>query len=140
MSRTVLEDLMKRIVPIAERLLEQHGTFVPFGGALDREDKVDLAGGKSEDSYGSSREILETVIGQLKTYADDGSHTAVAMVLDVRVTPPGKKEETDAIRAVLEHETGLNMEAFIPYAKNPEGEIEYDEMFVFPGKAKFFTK
>jgi hypothetical protein len=131
---------MKRVVPIAERLLEQHGSFVPYGGALSREDEVILAGGKSEEDYSSSSEVIETVIEQLQQYAGDGDHKALAMVLDVRMTPPGKTEESDAIRVVLEHESGESLEAFIPYSTSDEGKIEYGELFAFPGKPRFFKR
>jgi len=138
--KATIEKLMTRIVPIAERLLEQHGSFAPYGGALSRGDEVILAGGKSEEDYDCSGDVIESVVDQLQQYAGDGSHHALAMVLDVKMTPPGKSEETDAIRIVLEHETGESLEAFIPYSRSPDGKIEYDEMFAFPGKPRFFKQ
>jgi hypothetical protein len=140
MPRTVLENLMQRIVPIAERILEKEGTFVPYGAALSKEEEVELAGGDPDREYRSSGEVIEAVLEQLRAFAADGRHVAVAMVLDVRVTPPQNEEETDAIRVFLEHETGLNIEAFIPYVKKDGAAVEYGEMFAFPGKARIFTK
>ena len=114
--RSQLEELMKFVVPMAEGLLERHGSFTPYGGATDQDGKHHFVADQREEDYESAERVLEFVMVELRKGAVDGRWRAAALVLDVRTEAPDEAESTDAIRVLLEHEDGTAIDVLLPYA------------------------
>lgn len=114
--RSQLEDLMKFVVPMAEGLLERHGSFTPYGGATDQNGKHHLVADEREEDYESAERVLEHVLVRLREGAVEGRWRATALVLDVRTPAPDEPGAGDAIRVLLEHEDGTAIDVLLPYA------------------------
>jgi hypothetical protein len=136
-----LDTLMQNVVPLAEKLLEEHGTFPPYGGAMTTDGEIHLVGVKTDVEYDSADALLESLLDSLKRGAESGTFTATALVLDVEVTLPGAERPTDAIRAVLEHQDGTTVEAYLPYSrKGEEGTVEYGKLIAAQGTKRIWNE
>jgi hypothetical protein len=138
-SRAELEEFMKRVVPVAERLLETDGDFHPFAAAMSGTGEIVLLGPRDEGERESAAGLIQGLVTRLRAGVEEQGFRATALLLDVRVVPPEATEESDAIRAVLEHVNGAKLDVFIPYRIEDDGKVEYGRLFAVEGISLVFA-
>lgn len=138
MTKAELDGLMRGLLPMGEAVLLKHGELYPYGGGLTANDEIQFVGGEKEGPSPSTEDLVELLLATLREAVRKGNYKAVALIVGVKVAPPGEEEETDAIRISLEHADGMNIEVFFPYTLTEENEIDYAKPFAAPGKAKIF--
>ena len=115
--------LLSAVIPIAQAMLKDLGTFIPFGAFITREGEVQLAGGEGDPSHLNTEEMVEMYLEAFREAAGDGNFTSTALCVDARIHVPGQMEKTDAIQIMLEHFEGEALNAFMPYEKQAESDI-----------------
>jgi len=132
------EKLMNAVLPLAEKMLREHGEFYPYGGYMKPDGGIVHVGAEDEDTdYPKSKDLLYVLRDSLSEMADAGKCKATALVFDVRITVPGTSRKGDAIQVCLEHEDGYSAEVFFPY--NMEGScLTYGATFAQQGKHEIF--
>ncbi len=137
MAHPDLNELFNDLIPFAERMLEEHGEFYPFGAMMRSNGEIALLGGETESDRPRSQEILDLLVGALRDYASRGEIRAAGICLDMRITPPEQSDEVDAICARLEHSSGEQAEVFVPYSK-VDGRHILQEPFAQRGEPRIF--
>ena len=115
-------------------MLAKHGEFFPFGGYMDVGGGIAHVGGWTGEEQPPSQDVIDVTVRGLCQQAELREIRAAAICLDVRTTPPGQTEKTDAISVRLEHSNGEAVDVFLPYRKRPSGEYEYGELYAAPGE------
>ena len=132
------ETLMNAVLPVAERMLKQHGEFYPYGGCMRLDGSITHIGATDADTdHPKSRDVLFVLKDSLREMASRGACKAVALVFDVSIALPNSVEKGDAIQVNIEHEGGYSVEVFFPY-RLTEGELVYGETLVQQGKHDIF--
>ncbi len=125
------ELLTRELLPLAERMLREHGAFWPFGGVLGRDGSITHVGGQTELMEDASPgEIAELLEGAFRSDAGQGRIRAAAIVLDVTVRSRGN---ADAILVRIDHEEGYAVSVYFPYAL-ADGVVTRSEPFATEGE------
>jgi len=131
------ERLLSSVLPFARLMLDTHGEFHPYGGAmLPNGELVNIAG-----FDGRERPPAEETINFLKSAfaaaGKQGQYIATALVYDVRVTLPASGEKSDAIAVALDHRDAYSVIVLFPY-KMENGKAVIGSAFANRGEAKIF--
>lgn len=132
------EELMNALLPLAERMLRDHGEFYPYSGYMRPNGEIVLIGAQDTDTERpKSKDMIYVLRTSLAEMASRGKCKAIGIVLDVRVSTPGTGTKSDAIQLCLEHEDGYSAEVFVPYDFRAGG-VSYRAMFAQQGKNEIF--
>jgi hypothetical protein len=132
------EQLLNAVLPLAEKLLVEHGEFYPFGASLKANDTVAMVSAYDGDDKPESQPLIELLRYGLKTSAGKGEIIASAVAYDVRVTPPGSGNKTDAVAVELEHKDDYAVVVYFPYQiKNKV--VAFGEAFANRGSRQVFA-
>ena len=130
------QELMDATLPLAEKLLTEHGEFFPYGGAMTPEGKIVSVAAYDGDEQPPSAEVIDMLQKAFQTAAKNKEYKATALVYDVRVQLPNG-EPSDAIAIALDHESGYSVVVLLPYAING-GQIQYGEISAQAGEGNVF--
>ncbi|SRR6266404_139200 len=132
------EKLMNAILPLAEKMLRQHGEFYPYGGYMTPDGRiVDVGADDPDADRPKSKDLIYVLKSSFREIASTGQCKAVAMVFNVSVNLPKSNRKSDAIQVCVEHVDGYAAEVFFPY-QTINNEIVYAETFAQGGKHEFF--
>lgn len=135
------EKLMNAVLPVAERMLQEHGEFYPYGGCMKPSGEIVHVGVKDDETdHPKAKDLLYLLRDSFLAKARSGECKATAIVFDVRVDVPGTHKKSDAIQVCLEHADGYSAEVFLPYEINENGQVIYAPIFAQEGKQDIFPK
>jgi hypothetical protein len=127
MAHPDLDRLLNTLLQEAKALLATNGEFFPFACAMQTDGQV-----TSEAAYDAERSDSQSLINMLtqalKARANAGQIRASGICYDVRILPPGRAEKSDAICVGLEHYSGESVSVYLPYIKDPSGEVHYEDL------------
>jgi len=129
MSREDLSNLLGALIPFAQQVLSERGSFPPFAGTMDTQGQVRGFAAKPEAECLPPAELVELLLESLREAAQRGECRAGAICCDVLVAKEAEGEKVSAIAISLEAADGTSMECFMPYKKNEAGAYEYEEIF-----------
>jgi len=135
LDRRQLDDLLDALLPFAHQLLDKHGEFFPFGGAMGRDGKVTMVAGDTGTEHPPSDEVMELIREAMRR--DRDKYVAVGLCYEVRVRTSPDAPPTDATCVSLEHRSGLAVDVFEPYAKRVTG-MEYGSLSAQQGRKTVF--
>ncbi len=115
-----VERLMNAGLPFAEKMLSEHGEFMPFGAVMLPEGKIQTVGADDGGVASSAEELYEALVRGLKQGAVDGSYRATATFVNVRMRNPADGETIEALHVALEHESGYCVDVFYPLIRDGE--------------------
>src|SRR4029079_1253918 len=107
--------LAEPLFDLSERFLRERGNFLPHGAVLTENGTVELVS-LAPEGTASAPTILPQLHSALRSMAKERSILAVAVAENVKVTPEGKPA-TDAIKVLFEHQRGLTVALYLPFAK-----------------------
>lgn len=123
------EKLMNAIVPLADRMLRQHGEFYPFGGYMKPDGTiVEVGAADGETDHPKSMDLIYLLRSSFQELARTNQCKVVAVVFDVAVPVPKSTRKSDAIQVCIEHEDGYSVEVFFPY-EIIDHQVVYGETF-----------
>ena len=129
---------------MATKLLEDHGSLLPFGGKLGADGIVTVVATYEGDtiSDGSTADVSESSVGLirdvLRNAAKDTGVHAVALLFDSRVRFSSVGQPRYAVTVHVEHRSGRAVKCFLPYTKAGEGVIGFGEPIYEPAVADIF--
>lgn len=132
------EDLLNAALPIAERMLSEHGEFFPYAEALGNDGKFVSIGAYDGRERPPSKDVIQILRGGLKDGARLGKYRATALVYDVRITIPAGGAKSDAIAVSLNHRAKYSVLLFFPYRLEGgrvvlgDAVAQKEENYVFP--------
>lgn len=131
---------MQEMLPLAKKMLADHGEFYPYGGVLctDRE-IVHLGAKESETDMPASRILIEILQRHFQEQATSGAIMASCLVFDVRIRRPGTEDKVDAIQLNLDHRNDYSVEVIFPY-RVKDGELVLDQPFAQAGDGMVFAR
>lgn len=129
MSREDLSSLLGALIPYAQHMLAENGSFPPFAGSMSAEGQIRGYGATPEAANLSPAELVETLMASLRESGQRGECRAGAICCDVSVAREEGDEKVAAIAISLESSDGTSLECFMPYKKNESGAYEYEEIF-----------
>lgn len=130
------QHLMDSVLPLAEKLLIEHGDFFPYGGAMTPNGEIVSVAAYDGDEHPPSSELINLLNQAFRQAAANKQYKATALVYDVRIKLPNG-EPSDAIAVNLDHETGYTVVVFLPYVLI-NGNLEFGQIFAQEGKASVF--
>ena len=131
------QTLVEKTMPVATGLLEKNKEFFPFGATVAADGASAIANGWTGKEQPPSSEVIAVLKAAFKDGAAKGTLRATALVVDVRVAPPGKKDKQDAIQIDLDMK-GLSRRVFYPYSLSKKGELLIEDPFVSLGDSGIF--
>ncbi|MEC8848053.1 MAG: hypothetical protein VYB93_02090 [Pseudomonadota bacterium] len=91
-----VEEVMNSMLSFGTEMLEKHGEFFPYGGAMTPSREVVSVAGYTGEEQPPSQEVIELLRAGFREAAERGEYKATGLY-DVRVTPPESDSKTDAI-------------------------------------------
>jgi hypothetical protein len=135
-----MDSLLTACIELAQRLLEEHGEFYPFGHAIQADGRLELVSSfvEADDDRPDSAELLDLLCDGLAEMAKDGRIRASAVCADVRVRRSGESEARDAIQVAVEHRDADPVAVLMPYVKKRLGGFEFDELTASAAERRVF--
>jgi hypothetical protein len=132
------ERLINAVLPLAEKMLKQHGEFYPYGGYMKPDGTIVDVGAEDPDTdRPKSRDLIYVLRSSFREMASGNQCKAVAVVFDVAVNLPSSSRKSDAIQVCVDHAEGYSVEVFFPY-QIVNNQIVYGETFAQEGKHEIF--
>ena len=124
MASEHLNELMNSLQPFAEKMLREHGEFLPFGAWIPLDGKIRWVAAEGETEYPGSQALLDILMSTFSAEVGEGKLLATCICLDTRFRPCEGAETTDAICFRLESRAGEALAVYIPYKlhKDPVGD------------------
>ena len=113
------EELMNTILPMAKKLLSEHGEFFPVGGAMQLDGSIAAVATFDGDEHPPSQKVIDSLMEAFRAGAKQKKYKATALVYDIRTVPPGATEKTDAVAIRLDHLGGYSVLVVIPVPPIP---------------------
>lgn len=133
------ERLMNATLPVAERMLRDHGEFYPYAAYMKPGGEIVLVGAEDGGTdHPKSKDLLHVLRESFSDMAKIGECIATAIVINVIVDLPSTHSKSDAIQVCLEHSDGYAAEVFFPYAFAHDGHVVYGPTFAQGGKRELF--
>jgi hypothetical protein len=133
------EAVMNAGIPVARKLLAEHGEFYPYAMAMAKDGKVVAVAATTAGDHPASQDVIEGLVASLRAGASKGEYKASAVFFDVRVQQPSKKEKTDAVQVSLEHIAGYCVDVFFPYIRHADGSLSFGDIFASKRTGVVFT-
>ena len=133
------ETLMNTVLPMAEKLLEQHGEFFPFGAAMKPSGEIVDVTGYDGREHPPSADIIKLLESAFAKAAAAKQYKATALVYDVKVTPPSSNKKSDAIAVALDHVDKYSVVVFFPY-ELVNGKLHMGAVFAQKGADLIFRQ
>lgn len=130
------QELMDAVLPLAEKLLSEHGEFFPYGGAMTPDGKIVSVAAYDGDEHPPSSEVISMFHKAFYTAAKNKEYKATALVYDVRVQL-ANGQPSDALTIELDHESGYSIVVLLPYTLS-NGQLQYGEISAQAGEDNVF--
>jgi hypothetical protein len=124
----VRPDLVLLVSPLSERsekMLRDHGDFLPHAAVLTSDRKVSLVGAmcNKRDGFANSWHILPMLHDGLRAMANEKDIVAVAVAERVGEIPGISREP--AIKIQVEHQRAFSIAFYLPFARDSSGEFAF---------------
>ena len=135
------EALVYDILPLAKKMLAEEGEFHPYGGFIRATGEiVHIAASDAGTDCPRAADLIDFMKRDFKKRAMANEIVAAAIVFDVRVSPPGEIEKSDAIQVNVEHSGSYCAEVFFPYWGSRDGELSFGNPFAQAGTRSLFVR
>ena len=145
------EDLMSAVMPFAHKMLTQHREFYPFGGAMTADGQIISVAGYTGQEHPASQAVIDMLEQGFQESAKTGKYKATALVIDMRVVPPGRETKQDAIAVRLDHRDGYSVAiteatenacvvVVFPYTIGAGSEVTLEAPFAVKGEQRIFPR
>ena len=131
------QELMDSVLPFAEQMLNKHGEFIPYGGAMKSNGEIISVAGTDGEEQPKSANITEILQDGFRNEAKNGTYKATAIVYDVRIRSPETGDASDAIAIALDHKSGYSVVVLLPYTLE-NGQLEYGQISAQAGENSVF--
>ena len=131
------QGLINALLPLAKKMLAQHGEFFPIGGGLQPDGEIAVLAAHEGEERPPSQKLIDSLLATFRQAAAAKTYRATAILFDVRTVPPGATEKTDAVAVRLDHESGYSVIVMYPY-RIESGEVQLSAPFATRGPGDVF--
>jgi hypothetical protein len=131
------ETLMNSALPFAEKMLNDHGEFFPYGEAMKPDGEIVSVGADGEGEHPPSQELIDILKDGFRIAATNEEYIATVIVYDALTIPPDTDEKTDAVALALDHRDDYSVVVFFPY-QLVDGAVEFQPPFAAKGAGEIF--
>jgi hypothetical protein len=114
--KPAIEVIATPLFDFSKQCLRDRGDFLPHAAVLTAEGKIALVAAQTERDRTNAAEVLPLLHGSLRTLVREKGHAAVGISENVNIAIPGQSR-TDAIKVLFEHQRGLTVALYVPFAK-----------------------
>ena len=132
-----VDNLMKDILPLAERMLRDYGEFYPYGGYVRSGGEIVHVGAKGDTDHPKSQTLIDMLRSSFQDMARRNECRATAIAFDVAMRLPNSDHKSDVIQVCLDHVGGYSAELFFSY-KVIDNRLIYGETLAREGKHEIF--
>lgn len=127
-AQQALDKLVNVCLELAERQLQQDGTFFPYAIGMDADGDIDLI--MADTAEIRNEPDIDGVVRACRSgvAARSAELQAAALVLDVTVP----EIDSDAVRVEMQHTEGTALTVYMPYSTDGRS-VEFGQMRVQPG-------
>lgn len=138
MAHPDLNILKDSLLPVARKMLTDHGEFFPCGQFMKQNGQIVSCSPYDSDEHPPSKKLIEILVHDFQQRATKGEIRAAGICCDVRVATPEHPEKIDAVLFALEHQNGEAVDVFLPYNLDSAGEVRFGEMIATRRVKEFF--
>lgn len=131
------EELMNAMLPVAEKMLIEHGEFFPYGGALGPDGKVIHVSAYDGREQPPSKDLISILRKEFVDGAKGKKYKATALIYDVRIVVPETGKKSDAVAVALDHRENYSVVVFHPY-EIQAGKVKFRAPMAQRGEANVF--
>jgi hypothetical protein len=132
--------LMLAMVPAAREMLTKSRAIFPFGATMSPTGVVTQTDGPIVGSQAQADNTVGQLEAEFRAGARLGRYRATALAHGIRVVPPGKSHEQDAIEVRLDHRDGYSERVLIPYSFVAGNQLRVEAPFTAPGGGRIFER
>lgn len=132
------EELMNAGLPFAEGMLNKHGEFFPFGGAMRPNGDIVSVAEYDGKEQPPSLDIIRLIKEAFVKGAVEQDYKATALFYDVRIALPGDGAISDAIAISLNHRDTYSVMVMFPYTLQGQ-QVVFGEAIAQAGEADVFS-
>jgi hypothetical protein len=136
--REEIELLLNHLLPLAERMLSEHGEFYPYAAIMDSGGEVQAVSAAADEDHPDVGELLLALHTELRERAVDGTIRASGIASDVTLTDPDSGEVKDAVQLELDHAETEAVDVYVPYTSGDDG-VQFGELVAASGQAPIFS-
>jgi hypothetical protein len=107
-------------LPFAEKMLAEHGEFIPFGAVMLPEGLIQTVGTDTGGGDAPVEQLYEKLSVGLRQGAEDGLYQVIATFVLVQLRNPEDGKPISAVRVALEHRSGYCVDVYYPTVKRGE--------------------
>jgi hypothetical protein len=119
--------LVEAVLQLAKSKVERYGDFAVYGGLLQQDHSVVYVG-LTESSRSPAVVSIDALRRELRHRVERGEAIAVAIVLGVRIVPPGEEHASAAIEVLVQHRDAYCADMFYPY-RVIDGAVRLGQVF-----------
>jgi hypothetical protein len=137
--REECEELVKLLLPLAQKWLTEHHGFLPYGAAMAPSGQIVptmALTGQSQDA----KVLVSMLELGFRQGAAEGQWKATALVVDMIMIPPGKTAKQDGVAIRLDHRDGYSVIVGYPYSFGASGELVLETPFATEGAHAIFPR
>ncbi len=136
-TRSDCESLLNALLPFAKQMLQQHGEFFPYGGAMAPDGTIELVSGFDGSENPLSKDIISLLNDGFKNGAVNKKYKATALVYIVHTTlSDGRK--SDAVSVQLDHIRDYSQIVTFPI-NIQNGNFDFNQREEADGNDEIFT-
>ena len=138
MAHPDLNILKDSLLPVAQKMLTEHGEFFPYGKIMRQNGEIVSCSPYDGDEHPPSQKLIDILTQDFRQRAANGEIRAAGICCDVRVATPEYPNKIDAVQFALEHQNGEAVDVFLPYNLDSAGEVQFGELFATSREREFF--
>lgn len=138
MAHPDLNALKNVLLPIAKKMLTEHGEFFPYGAVMRLDGEIVNCSTVHVDEHPSSQTLIEMFTNEFHELASKGEIRAAGICCDVRVSTRDHPAKVDAVQFALEHTNGEAVNVYLPYDLDSSREVRFNAIFASPRDRQFF--
>ena len=116
------DTIINALLPLALEMITRSGTFLPFGGFINKDDDFEQLTVEHNGSV-EPKDLVTMFRRVLEQGAKQDGYKAFGICAHMRAALPGQSEKQDLVVTSMEDESGIAVDSYLPYEKNADGEI-----------------
>ena len=133
-----IQELLRVLLPHAERLLNEQGEFYPYAMALEADGTIEPVPPDIQTADPDVGDVLVALHEGLRSQAAEGSIRASGIAADVTLTDPESGETMDAVQLELDHADADPVDIYVPYETAGDG-VKFGERVAAEGREPVFS-
>ena len=131
-----INEVVNVVLSVAQGLINEDGTFAPFGAIMDKNGQVGMVVPVSEEEDVSMEQAREMVYKDLCKRAAEGEIRGSAVCLDIRMREP---RATDAILVAVEHVQAQALNVYMPYTVGEAAPADFGAHWAERAESRVFA-